>query len=63
MPDGTVLDGELVGAVGKPGSATQGGWPVDRDIAAEMADEVAEAAAVFDVGLVLERRGDDIQER
>ena len=45
------------------GTLQEGGWPVDQDIAAEMAEEVAEAASVFDVGSVLERRGDDIQLR
>jgi hypothetical protein len=45
------------------GTLQEGGWPVDDDIATKMAEEVADAAAVFTAGPVLERRGDDIQPR
>lgn len=35
------------------------GWTVDADLAAEIAADVADVAAEFDPGVVVERRGED----
>ena len=43
------------------GLLEESGWNLGREDAALLAEDVAEAADAFDVGTVLERRSDDIQ--
>jgi hypothetical protein len=45
------------------GMLEEGGWDVNREDAAELAAEVLGEAKMFEVGPVLERRGDDIRLR